>query len=155
MELNKQVCSVEQSIKLKELGINCTAQFFWYTGDTGNNVDRVLPTLNNSLHDDGLSFFAYTVAELGVMLPHDGHGIGEYYTLKDVGYLVVDESLGGNNSGFSVVPAYPDSDNVDTWPEVCNGVFYTEAEARASLLIYLLENNHTTPEEVNQRLNSN
>ena len=30
--------------------------------------------------------------------------------------------------------------------------FKTEAEARAAMLIYLLENHPTTPEEVNQRL---
>ncbi len=34
----------------------------------------------------------------------------------------------------------------------CGIKFLTEAEARAAMLIYLLENNLTTAEEVNQRL---
>lgn len=159
MKLENQVCTLEQAKKLKEMGVSPDS-YFCYSGpkDTfyqgeGAPPIKLIRTLGlYGFYSEYNYYSAYTVAELGVMLPMDGDGIGEYYTLQDTGFLFNNDASGGDNKGFSIVPAYPESNDVDTWPNVCNAVFKTEAEARAAMLIYLLENNHTTPEGVNERL---
>lgn len=112
MELEKQVCSLELAKKLKELGVKQESLFWWNISDgivIGEQYRRP-PSIS-----------AFTVAELGEMLP------GNFNTIRrgDGSWLAYD----GNAA-----------DNVNH-QEISD----TEADARAKMLIYLLENNLLTP----------
>lgn len=130
MDIKNQTCLIEQSKKLSELGI-IAASMFWHT----INVDPITPVdiiekWQHSNFDNCEKYPAYTVAELGVMLPALSHS----WVTKGNSYFNCSDNF---NVGISNIF----SEN-------------TEAEARAALLIYLLEEKIITPEEVNQRLNN-
>lgn len=150
MELKDQVCTLEQSKKLKELGVHAPSLFTWFGDETQRLVDNArdgiavsnwvfisdtIPSNNqeSDWRDDvclKTIASAYTVAELGLMLPMH---IGNPGTLPD--------------SLISSYKAYGDgwfcTDNKCTIP--ADWVSHpTEAQARAAMLIYLLNNNlHT------------
>lgn len=139
MELSKQVTSLELSKKLKELGVKQESYFVWFKPDhTGDKKWQVGLFDGTYFHGEneketghygytfGLSkelFSAFTVAELGEMLPEE-----IYHPKKeDVElYLAISPHLRG------------------TWQIQYSGYFVqsdqTEADARAKMLIYLLEN---------------
>lgn len=157
MKIENQVCTLEQSQKLKKLGVmersdNGRLVSSLYFGAVNiypdESIIAVLPShvamSNEDLENSEFLGCAFTVAELGVMLPDDGEGCGDWYTNRDAGCY-----KGDDIDGFSCWH-FIDSKS----PVTIEGskVFPTEAEARASLLIYLLENNNLTPEEANQRL---
>ena len=132
MKIENQVVTIEQAKKLKELGVTAEP-LFWYVID----IDPITPLdiiqkWQHSNFDQCEKYPAYTVAELGVMMP------SETFTQR----------TGSEDS------EYDNWEWVDDGNGNANGLYETEAEARASMLIYLLENNLTTPEEVNQRLNN-
>lgn len=69
MNIEKQVCTVEQAIKLKELGVDQSVSLgYWFFGDTGTNQDHFIVRNKPSDGQDSLCASAYTVGELGVML---------------------------------------------------------------------------------------
>ena len=123
MELEKQVASLDLSKKLKELGVKQKSIFYWtydHRGpNTENNDDRSweLEYIENPKQElEGVeNCSAFTVAELGEMLPNHAHSWhvpeGEWYC---------------------------------SWKKLPNGhpsfIADTEADARAKMLIYLLEN---------------
>ena len=123
MQLKDQVCNPKLSKKLKELGVEQDSIFTW-TGEEGDYYIRQSPRL--MYESAGMSqtigevLSAFTVAELGEMLP-DYLGVvfnKSWLTcvkvgLWEVGYPEKEKSFEAN----------------------------TEADARAKLLIYLLENN--------------
>lgn len=146
MNLQDQVCTLEQAKRLKELGLTQDSLFSWCGSeesrimDNGAKgmevggwlfVDRTIPYNNQHAdHRDDVPsakpfVAAPNVAELGVMLPN---GFDTMQTTPDgwVGY---------------------DIDGVD----VFRG-YKTEAECRAQLLIWALETGFVTVEETNQRL---
>lgn len=73
---------------------------------------------------------AFTVAELGIMMPWS------YSTVRHSEFLPDEESWSVEKNGES------DSDTS----------YLTEAQARAALLIHLLETNQLTADEANKRL---
>lgn len=113
MKLHEQVCTIDQSKRLKELGVKQDSIFNWYKANNGyelyfGDVEDVSKFTT--------TFSAFTVAELGEMLPvnaiswkYDKDGVKLYRCVA--------------------------SDNTYS-----SGYFDTEAEARAAMLIYLLEN---------------
>ena len=128
MKLQDQVCTIEQAKKLSQLGIRQGLSVFFF------NCYPAKPSLimNNNpeggyMHSaDNTCFSAFTVAELGVMI-----GTTEWSTnYKKQNIFYWDAELFG-------LPFGP---------------YSTEAEARAAILIHLLENNLITPAEVNERL---
>ena len=132
MKIENQVVTIEQAKKLKELGVTAEP-LFWYVID----IDPITPLdiiqkWQHSNFDQCEKYPAYTVAELGVMLP------SETFTQR----------TGSEDS------EYDNWEWVDDGNGNANGLYETEAEARASMLIYLLENHLTTHKEVNKRLNS-
>ena len=132
MKIENQVVTIEQAKKLKELGVTAEP-LFWYVID----IDPITPLdiiqkWQHSNFDQCEKYPAYTVAELGVMMP------SETFTQR----------TGSEDS------EYDNWEWVDDGNGNANGLYETEAAARASMLIYLLENHLTTPEEVNKRLNS-
>lgn len=152
MKLEQQVCALEQAKRLKELGITCKPFFYhvhlpetkyrsgnhWTIGDSHfiegmTDIQELLP--------------AFTVAELGVMLPRGiKHKDGEYYFMSS-------HSNGVDDREGKIVVWYEDN-NLDPENEVLEQYFSedSEAEARAALLIYLLENKLITAEQVNTSL---
>ena len=117
MTLEQQVSSLEISKRLKELGIKSDSQFWWIEMSDMKPVlcsiesKGQLPTY--SILD---SYNAFTVAELGEMLP-----VGIYSVKEKEGWYCLSDS-----EDFEEIlePIHAD----------------TEANARGKMLIYLLEN---------------
>jgi len=123
MRLEQQVCSLELAKKLKDLGVKQESFWSWY--DTIDRDDS--PRLNRS--DENCSvctlakqnweekISAFTVAELGEMLP--AAALGDFFrTFKMV--------TGTWEAAYGVEKTLNAS---------------TEADARAKMLTYLIENN--------------
>lgn len=123
MQLEKQVVSLELAKKLKELGVKQESCFYWLRGHIW--YEKNIPKTESQ------QFSAFTVAELGEMLP-----------------VVVKVK----NKNYFITPTHPDSTIKEYWYGGYNSfdkteeLFYThgnntEADARAKCLIYLIENN--------------
>lgn len=147
MELEQTVCTYEQAKRLFELGINQSLLFVWCDTLLGTEEDsekRVPKTIlfysavvegeivaasampdvwDREDYEIKEMYPAFTVAELGVMLPPSS-------TFKTPD----GEWAAGSTEGGT------------TWH------YPTEAEARAAFLIQLLEGGLTTAEKVNARL---
>jgi len=110
MKLENQVCSLELAKQLKELGVKQESLFWWW-----NDGIYHYTLLDGVEIEDAIS--AFTVAELGEMLPNDfisgTDSWGHYCCWSESNVIIVDDVF-----------------NADT-----------EANARAKMLIYLLENN--------------
>ena len=146
MRIQDQVSTRTQAIKLKGLGIVQNSLYYYHpifrepVGGSENNY------FNNKEEYSS----AFTVAELGIMLP-DVYADNQWYTIPNAGY---------NKEGVNLEPPHcfslhigETTDKMDSEP--FDGYCYsTEAEARAEYLIYLLDNKFITPEEINNRLNS-
>ncbi len=132
MELNQQVCSLDLAKRLKELGVKQESFFFWYQDNLRTGDE---PLGRGHVYNAGENFSAFTVAELGEMLPwmleHKGH--------KHVLYI---ETLDGAFAVKYLSWGRPDDHAVHVMPGwTCE---LTEADARAAMLIYLLENKFIT-----------
>lgn len=133
MKIEKQVCSLLQSKKLKELGIDERASFSWVSRDSYpptlipmNYYDDNAPEYNPTDYMGTIHFEypAYGVAELGVMLS---------------GWVDDRFSQGPD----SLIEKYGESLSL-----IFNPSFLSD------LLIYLLENNLITAHDCSTRLNS-
>jgi len=150
MKLEQQACTASQGKRLEELGVNGKSLFsavlkkddsveaFCYNRADGTPV---YPE-NNAKYTHWKSVRVYTVAELGVMLPgYIKNGDKECYL----------EILKDEYNGFIVdYTEYSESGDIP----FLRFSDKTEAYAKCQTLIYLLENNLTTAEEVNQRINA-
>lgn len=136
MKIENQVAAVEQCQKLEALGVEYNRPAYHWIFDSGMRW-KLHPLDYYNLHEEGIEYHpAFTVAELGVMLPmvssekgkqaHCWKTHGKYgWSMYEDGYIQL---------GFAV------------------RFEPTEAQARAAMLIYLLENNQIPVDEVNQRL---
>jgi len=121
MKLEQQVCSLDLAQKLKELGVKQESFFFYAHRRGEKEMELLYPYAHLGLQIVGPVFdrvSAFTVAELGEMLP-------DYYLSKRIGMLrgawaCFDDSVLNRNS--------------------FNTRADTEADVRASMLVYLLEN---------------
>ena len=111
MKLEDQVCSLELAKRLKALGVKQESAFYFY-GDGSVQFGKAM----------GWTCSAFTVAELGEMLP--------------VGYPFL--------TSFRLPKDYGVGDMNGKWTMTRGGkvevLADTEAEARAKMLIYLIEN---------------
>lgn len=116
MKLEQQVVSLELSKRLKEFGVKQESLFFWNKyGDKW-----LLDKHSNSDLDKNDGYSAFTVAELGEMLPN----FVESYKSHDDGFnWFCRRFVDGDISKYNAL-------------QTAN----TEADARAKMLIYLLEN---------------
>ncbi len=124
MPLEKQVTSLELSIKLKELRVKQDGLFYW--GYCNEEDKWELVYIDEDARDSDYHYTnykyrisAFTVAELGEMLPYTALGA----------YLMVFKG----NDDFSCAYGYEKTIHAKT-----------EADARAKMLIYLIENNLIT-----------
>lgn len=135
MKLEQQVISLELAKRLKALGVKQESIFYWQYG--GELDGAVLCFEHDETWDDDYKHVAaFTVAELGEMLPHVIKvGNGLYYlqcnangnSLKYMDYTTYDE-----NGNGTFLRAYP----------LVEGK--TEAEARGLMLAYLIKNKFIT-----------
>lgn len=137
MKLEDQVCSLDLANRLKELGVKQESLFGWYKvwrgasdSSTGRNIYewQLMPYEEGDKVNEFAA--AFTVAELGMMLPQtisddeDGSVFQLYVIKKDDGWYV------------SYRYEYPKHDYASIYVEEAP----TEADARAKMLIYLIEN---------------
>lgn len=118
MELQKQVTSLELSKRLEKLGMSQDSYFGWY-----ETLDNDI-VLGHHLEYANPLYSAYTVAELGELLP--GNINGWYFTTQ--------KGLMGNLWYCSVL-------KMVTNRQVMSFEADTEVEARGLLIEYLLTNN--------------
>ena len=133
MELEKQVVSLELAKKLKKLGVEQDSYFVWATFRNESSPKEQWKNIHSVLikEDDQEDYIerrylknlkiisAFTVAELGEMLPDN---LNNYYTSKYLGdwrYSIEDDD--GNMTAIG-------------------GSSTTESNARAKIIIYLIEN---------------
>lgn len=122
MKLEDQVCSLELAKKLKELWVKQESQFYYCNVKSiGDHIlNKELWMIAHLSQVTGLSddwFSAFTVSELGVLMP-DLFG-----TFKDKGMW---KGAWEDNQWSLVSKLYASSK--------------TEADARAKIIIYLIEN---------------
>lgn len=148
MKIENQVCTLEQAKKLKELGVDCISLFQWrdFSRLRDNMVaplvsyDRAVPS-----HASVMQVFnAFTVAELGVMLPYSVKNPTDaesYYFVECEIYNENPKNIGCNSylTNFT--------GNIHSVKHK-----NTEAEARAAMLIYLLEQRLVSSQQVNEKL---
>ncbi len=115
MKLEDQVCSLELAKKLKELGVGQVSSYKWYHMMNGEWYLQK-PEFQGAISGHHGDYSAFTVAELGEMFPKG----------------IKSEKL---ESGVFLVTHH----ELDTHHEYKKGK--TEANARAKMLIYLIENN--------------
>jgi hypothetical protein len=128
LKLEDQVCSLELAKRLKGLGVNQDSWFYWCITApilTSSGTDyapqwrelHLLDKYTRKKFDYIDSYSAFTVAELGEMLP-----------------AANPSSRAKDETGWYMNVINP----LEKWHEMfpCN----TEADARAKMLIYLIEN---------------
>lgn len=154
MKLIDQVITLEQAKQLKELGIRQdAAHAAWLRNEChGETEFWCWPVEAQGITNRGYAspakgclegFSAFTVAELGVMLP-------DYYPSWR---FKISESSEERKWIATVIcgPKPPAIDDIHTAHEF-DRFAKTQAEALATLLIALLDIKYITPEEVNARL---
>jgi hypothetical protein len=127
MELEKQVVSLDLAKKLKELGVSQNAYWTWYTN--GDNA-HLMHNPEGYRGFENKSFDAFTVAELGEMLP-------QILKIKGITYQLF-ASVAMDKQWFVVYANEQDYEDNAPFPIKMT---HNEADARAKMLIYLLENN--------------
>lgn len=144
MPLEKQVCSLELAKELKRLGVRQESAFYWYgiTNDDGINwqvkLDEWVLT-GPQRASEFERYSAFTVAELGVAFPN-------------VGCLVYTCNLTAVVGEQEWRAIYADEHHAGGLMVRHEEMALTEADARAKMLCYLLENKIITVDEVNKRL---
>ena len=127
MKIEMQVCSLEQSIKLKKLSIKQDSHFFWV--DRKEKSKLVYAKSVEFLNSLPI-YSAFTVAELGIMLD------SETYTQR----------TGSEDS------KYANWEWINDGNETGSGLFGYEVFARADMLINCLESGSLSAETCNNRL---
>lgn len=143
MKLGNQVCSLELAKRLKELGVNQESLFYWQEHLSGGQSDLI--QANEPADDDYRDFYsAFTVAELGGMLPENilrkrfvGENVEDLYAgnakeEQDVYFLSSSPCIEGKHWWVGY-----EKEGKGIWKGFSED---SEADARAAMLIYLLEN---------------
>lgn len=148
MKLEYQVCSLELAKKLKELGVPQESNLIWVESapffdgnfserDVLLNPDQWLDLIDNT-GEDYETYAAFSVADLGALLPYK-------ITFTDQKFEIFDIPIKSAYLQLWVTEEPGDYYSVKRIYTVKYGAIfresYSEAEARASMLIYLLENN--------------
>lgn len=162
MKIESQVCTLEQAKRLKELGISQDSFFSWFGDEKHVNLDAATDKYparvavhvwvnrtepyNNQDADHRVDISAttpiaaaFTVAELGAMFPKS------FKYGEDEAYISTCRATTSDEWYTNIL-------TVSQREFVASDEGYTEAEARAAMLIYLLENNLITAHDCNTRL---
>jgi hypothetical protein len=145
MKLVSQVCTLEQAKRLSRLGITQGLSIFFWDDYEGKQQLMMNETPEDGYKPeaDNTCFSAFTVAELGAMMPDRFQYYGDEcffestrYT-EDIQWIAGVHTVWAHDKPVVAKKYYPAA---------------TEAQARAELLIHLLEKQITTADDVNQRL---
>lgn len=135
MKLIDQVCTVQQSVELFNFGIKESLYEHYYTKEgkyLGVDSKKLFP-------HEYITFPAFTVPELGLMLPDSYLYQGN---LESLMFHWTDDAFGeGKRLHFSNILVH----------ELQSG-YDTEAECRADVLIWMLKNKIISPEKINENL---
>lgn len=144
MNLNDQVCSIDLSKRLKELGVKQESYFYWAAN--GNNGDQwEVHHFNQSYSSD---YSAFSAAELGELLPNkiliEANAPFDCFAIYITKFNSVDEkSIITNNYIVNYECDSTPAGGVDAWlRRKLTSNFYDKnlADAMAKMLIHLLEN---------------
>ena len=117
MKIEQQVTSLELSKKLRELGVKQESLFYWVEGDMGGMSISQLDV--HGFTKDHVHCSAFTVAELGEMLPAMTES--KYFSSDFGEHDGENWGCNAKEAGYKFIMAK------------------TEADARAKMLIYLIE----------------
>jgi hypothetical protein len=128
MNIEQQCINLQIAKRLKELGVKQESYFFWVKlKDNGYDISERWNVPDYNLEQD---YSAYTVAELGIMLPDRVEKNGE-------SYCFIEWKLGGkylmNYYGEFMLKTTHLKEDTHCYASI-------EANARGKMLIYLLEN---------------
>jgi len=141
MKLENQVCNLELAKKLKELGVKQESLYYYDPNDelTHSRAGSSMPArcgVGFETSDIVSYLSAFTVAELGEMLP-------DTVKMKDgTAYFSIEKTCTKVSETGNVWEVY-----YEWYGELGDKISEqagTEADARAKMLIYLLENNLIT-----------
>jgi hypothetical protein len=164
MKLSDQVITVSQAKRLKELGIKMEGQLTWLYSpylleheisiQNAEALELMAASHPKSMEwkervEKGI-FSAFSVAELGIMLPDVDNNEFVWASFPDAGINEEGEDI--DPPAFSVFKG-PSVKHLDEEP-FDNKVYPTEAQARAAFLIFCIENKKVTVAEVNYRLST-
>jgi len=147
MNIESQVCSLEQAKKLKDLGVSQKSIFYWHPnfdnpvfGEQWTTVAGKQYKKTQVCNDKNGSYSAFTVAELGVMLCHKIRiGKALYKFRANL------EKSGLWHLKFRTL-------NAGVMTPLCITQGKNEAIARAEMLIKLLEKGFLRVTQVTERL---
>lgn len=122
MKLEQQVCNLELSKQLKELGVE--QESLWYHRIYGTNKDKHEICNGKPTNPSHEIYSAFTVAELGELLP-ENISLCKY----EVG-----RKIGGKGGGILRWACAYNDENIGK--RICDD---TEADARAKMLLWLLK----------------
>lgn len=128
MTLEQQVCSLELAKRLKKLGVKQESLFWWL--DYKDERTPILSVWNGDASTQ--CWFAFTVAELGLLLPW----YIESRFLEDADKWLKIEKDENVDGSVRWNISYQDEMGTDLF-DVFDS---SEADARAKMLIYLIEN---------------
>src|ERR1035437_1002283 len=141
MKIEEQVCSLELAKKLKELSVKQESLWYWipnYNG-TGDQPEMVLAHSNQPDYQRTKFFSAFTAAELGEILPVEIVK-GEKKDRKQFHIYLAKEHGDFSEEVRSFVEYQERKTDYEVEVQRCAE---TEADARAEMLIYLIENGLT------------
>jgi hypothetical protein len=160
MKLSDQVITVSQAKRLKEFGISQDGCFSWLYSAINRKheisslkVEALELLAQPNKWEDEVEkgiFSAFTVAELGIMLPDVDNNEFVWASFPDAGINEEGEDI--DPPAFSVFKG-PSVRHLEEEP-FDNKVYPTEAQARAAFLIFCIENKKVTVAEVNYRLST-
>jgi hypothetical protein len=128
MKLESQVVSLELAKKLKELGVEQDSLFYWYLSENAN-YDI---TENKYKNDYSFTWSAFTASELGEII---GNSFNEWAQGWNDSYCQYYFQWGPRGAG-SMIEGIGKSGFIDCDDEE----ELTEVNARAKILIHLIEN---------------
>lgn len=148
MKIEKQVCTLEQAKRLKELGVNQKSLFYFHQEYQRPMFGQTINGSTQICNQKDLAISAFSNSELGVMfleMPTTEDGAHSTYTVYFNGFM---GCWTANVTEYEI-------DDDDTEPSCHEMPFikeYTEAAARAALGLHLLKIGAITAEQVNERL---
>ncbi len=154
MEIENQVCTLAQAKKLDYLGI-VSKSYMYHVYPHMNSGWKVLADGMFDKADDAVEFYpAFSVAELGVMLPD---GISTNSNIRTAEIVIRKDCLNDWTVAYDVDHVTEGGYGATVKEIYRDNIVENKSEAtcRADMLIHLLENNLTTAAECNEHLNSN
>lgn len=151
MRLEDQVCSLEYSKKLKNIGVNKDSYYVWITVlKTKFNFIKVREVIEpDSKNVGAYNYPAFTASELGELLPNCVLKLGDEsfdnYRINIRKFISIDSNMNQTNS--FIINYECDSTKIsgeEAWlrRKLTTNIYDPNlANAMAKMLIYLIENN--------------